>query len=199
MTQSNVNAQTSNAQVETRLALVTLQSSMSQKCVQTRGLTLLHSIIKSLQKSFLNQSHKSSFIIQKYSFALLTNCAQSSECKNIIWKSNLLLDFTTNDIQTFKTNFSKFNLKTERSWLNFLLSLSFTQDGQQFFMKVDSLLTTIIKLYEFYQQHVQSQPLLLNQQLVEIQYLCLLTLRNMAFNQSNKSKLISNCNLFFSS
>ena len=48
------------------------------------GLSLLNSIIKTLQKNYLNQSK--SIIIIKYLFAFLTNCAQSNECKNIIWK-----------------------------------------------------------------------------------------------------------------
>lgn len=187
ISQSNVTAQTVNALAETRI-----QPAQSLKTTAHNGLSLFHSIVKSLQKSLMYQQAKPSLIVQKYSFSILTNCAQSNECKNIIWKSNLLQDFTANDIQIMKTNFTKFNLKLEKFWLNFLLGLSFNQDGQQLFMKVESLLSTIIKLFEYYQQHVQSQPFASNQQLVDIQYVCLLILRNLAFNQSNKSKLISN-------
>lgn len=165
---------------------------MSQTNITPNGLSLLNSVIKSLQKSLINQT-KSNFVVQKFSFSLLANCAQSNECKNIIWKSNLLQDFTTIDPQSLKSNSFKFNFKIEKLWLNFLVSLSFSTDGQQFFMKVESLLPTIIKFldpmfFSFTTQQSQFQQ----QQLFLIQYLSLLILRNLAFNQSNKSKLISN-------
>ncbi len=74
--QSNISAQTANEQ---RIVI--------NGCTNTNnsgGLSLLNSIIKTLQKNYLNQPK--SIIILKYFFALLTNCAQSNECKNIIWK-----------------------------------------------------------------------------------------------------------------
>ena len=112
------------------------------------GLTLLHSIIKTLQKSYLNSNK--SLIIAKFGFSLLTNCAQSSECKSIFWKSNLLQDFTAIDFQSNKANSSKSNFKKESLWLNFLVSLSFTSDGQQLILKVENLLTTILNIFESY-------------------------------------------------
>lgn len=185
MVQSNISAQTANTMAEQRLS----SSSFSNL---SNGLSLLYSIIKSLQKSLINQT-KSSFLIQKYSFSLLTNCAQSNECKNIIWKSNLLQDFTTIDFQSIKLNSAKFNFKLEKLWLYFLVSLSFSQDGQQFFMKVESLVSTIIKFLDpiFFSQQANSQ--FQQQQIYIIQYLSLLILRNLTFSQSNKSKLVSNC------
>jgi hypothetical protein len=83
MAQSNISAQSSN----------TINSNLT-------GLSLLFSIIKTLQKLLTNTSGsnatninslnqtKSSFTVLKYAFSLLTNCAQSNECKNIIWKVN---------------------------------------------------------------------------------------------------------------
>lgn len=156
--------------------------------------TLFHLIIKNLQKSFvLNIRDKSNptwtFTIQKYSFAILGNCARSSECKNVIWKSNLLLEFTGIDSQG-TVSALRFSFRVLRLWLMFILSLSFNSEGQQFIMKCDGLLSTIIKLQNYYQQNGESQ------QQADTQYMCLLILRNVSFNQSNKSKLISNGNKF---
>ena len=94
-----MSAQTASSSAESRL------SSGSSNSVST-GSTLIHSVIKSLQKSYINQSK--SLIIPKYAFALLTNCAQSSECKNIIWKASLSdydLKSSLLDMFLFEKNF----------------------------------------------------------------------------------------------
>ena len=185
MSQTSIAASTSNANsFNSSSNSLSSQSSFS-------SLSLLSTIIKSLQKSLINQQLKSSFIIQKYTFSILTNCAQSNECKNLIWKSNLIQDFTQIDFQLIKLNSVKFNFKLEKLWLYFLVSLSFSQDGQQFFIKVDTnLLAVVIKFLDpllFCQQNDFQQ-----QQIFLIQYLALLILRNLSFNQANKSKLVSN-------
>jgi hypothetical protein len=102
-----------------------------------------------------------------------------------------LQDFVSMDNYATKSLLAKTNFKKEKLWLNFLLSLSFSQDGQQFFMKVDSLLSLIIKFLDTF-IYVQNAPQQLNNQQNEVQYLSLLILRNLAFNQANKSKLVSN-------
>ena len=198
MTTSNTIAQTINTLTENRLTLLVSSSSTSslsslqQQQQQSWSNTLIYSIIKLLQKSLIfNQRDKSTPIVQKYAFALLTNCARlSSECKNIVWKSNLMLEFTSIDVQSGMCAALKFNVRLERLWLTFVLGLSFVPDGQKFVLKCDGLLPTLIKIYEYYRQ---SAAALLTPQHVEVQYLCLLILRNLAFNQANKSKLISNC------
>ena len=184
----NILAQTSNTVNESR-ALSSLSSSSLNSLNYSNSMSLLNTIIKTLQKSFVQQQVKTSFTIQKYAFSLLTNCAQLAENKGIILKSNVLQDFVTSDFQL-----NKFNLKCEKLWLNFLASLSFSTDGQLFLLKVESLISTVIKFLEYYHQsrHAPVQQ----QQQVEIQYLALLILRNLAFNASNKSKLISNGNYF---
>ncbi len=188
MAQSNILAQTSNALNEPR-ALSTLSSSSLTSFNSTNSMSLLNTVIKTLQKSFLQSQIKASFTIQKYAFSLLTNCAQSSDCKSIILKSNVLHDFATIDFQLNKSN-----LKCENMWLNFLASLSFSPDGQLMLLKVDSLLNAIIKFLDYYMHCTQIQ--LQQHQQIEIQYLALLILRNLAFNPSNKSKLVSNCKNF---
>ncbi len=73
MAQSNISAQTTSNTINSNLT----------------GLSLLFSIIKTLQKllsSLSNQNNLNNMIILKFAFSLLTNCAQSNECKNIIWK-----------------------------------------------------------------------------------------------------------------
>ncbi len=67
-------------------------------------------------------------------------------------------------------------------WLNFFVSLSFTSEGQQLIVKVENLLSTIISFFESYITSVDGE---------EIAYQSLLILRNVSFNQANKSKLIS--------
>jgi len=91
-----------------------------------------------------------------------------------------------------KSNADKLNYKKEILWLNFLVSLSFTSDGQNFFMKVESLFTTVIKLLDTFNGMTSIS---LNTQ-TEIQYLSLLILRNLSFSPSNKSKLVSQCEFF---
>lgn len=93
------------------------------------------------------------------------------------------------DFQKIKSNAAKLSYKKEILWLNFLVSLSFSADGQQFFMKVESLLTTVIKLLDTF-NGMTSIPLNIQ---TEIQYLSLLILRNLSFNPANKSKLVSQC------
>ena len=107
------------------------------------------------------------------------------------FKSNLVQDFANVDFQAVKSNSAKCNFKKEKLWLKFLVSLSFTMDGQQFFMKVESLLNTVIKFYDLF----NSLPSSVGPQNSESQYFSLLILRNLAFNPSNKSKLVSHCNI----
>ncbi len=96
------------------------------------------------------------------------------------------------DFQKMKSNADKLNYKKEILWLNFLVSLSFTSDGQNFFTKVESLFTTVIKLLDTFNGMTSIS---LNTQ-TEIQYLSLLILRNLSFSPSNKSKLVSQCEFF---
>jgi len=153
---------------------------------------LLNSIVKTVQRS--RSTLKLNRECQRYAFALLTNCAQSSECKNIIWKSNLLIDFTSLELNSLNGVLTQSNCDL-RLWLRFLLSLSFSQEGQQFFMKVDALLMTIIKLDELILKQKESSngqnAIEKKYDLKELHYTCLLILRNLAFNVANKSKLIS--------
>ena len=155
---------------------------------------LFNSIVKMVQKSKLNLKLNNREC-QRYMFALLTNCAQSSECKNIIWKSNLLTDFTSLELNNLNSVLTQQQCDL-RLWLRFLLSLSFSQEGQQFFMKVDSLLMTIIKLDELMLKQRDANNST-KYDLKELQYTCLLILRNLAFNSANKSKLISIRNICF--
>ena len=98
-------------------------------------------------------------------------------------------DFTSIDFQSNKAHSAKSNYKKESLWLNFFASLSFSPDGQQYFLKVENLLTVIINFLDSY----NNQQVLTNnkQQPFEIPYLALLILRNVSFNPANKSKLIS--------
>lgn len=126
----------------------------------------------------------------------MANCAQSNECKNLIWKFNLIQDFTQLDFQLIKLNSAIFNFKLEKLWLYFLASLSFSQDGQQFFIKVDNNLLQVIN--KFLDPMLFTQQNDFHQQQIDlIQYLSLPILRNLSFNSSNKSKLLSNGKLLF--
>jgi len=107
---------------------------------------------------------------------------QSNSIISFFKKTNLLQDFTTIDFHSNKASSAKTNFKRETMWLNFLVSLSFTSEGQQLIVKVENLLSTIIGFFESYITSVEG---------AEVAYLSLLVLRNVSFNQSNKSKLIS--------
>ncbi len=114
-------------------------------------------------------------------------------------------DFTSIDFQSSKPYSSKINFVKESLWLNFLVSLSFSNDGQQLFLKVENLLNAIINLFELYTNNSNinnimtssiSNTNILNSSIHQndIAYLALLILRNVSFNQANKSKLISQGN-----
>lgn len=194
MATSNIQAQTSNILSEPRA--VSSLSSITSSTASISSLasasfnntiSLLNQVIKTLQKSMtMSQStNKTSAVaIQKYAFALVTNCAQSHDCKSIIWKSNLLQDFVNTEFQLNKSS-----MRSEKLWLSFLTSLSFSPDGQLMLIKVDGLVNSVIKFLDYLGQ--QQSP-----QHVEIQHLAMLILRNLALNPANKSKLVSNGNLF---
>jgi len=181
--QSNISAQSLSITNEQRLV-----SAFGQSGQSSSGLSLLNSVIKSLQRTLSQPQSKQTFLVQKYAFALLTNCVQSSECKSIIWKSNLLQEFLSTELHNSKSNILKVNFKRVRLWLSFLVALSFTQDGQHFFLKIDSLLPVLLGYFTQSFQ-IQNQPL-------DIQLFCLLIFRNLALNSSVKLKLLSNVDYF---
>ena len=189
----------------------------------TSSLSLLHAVIKTLQKALMNNNNNNTNsqqqLVQRHAFAVLANCAQSSECKNVIWKSGFLLDFTAIDFHHHhhQAGSSKSNAAAatavsgsfarERLWLTFLLSLSFSHDGQTMFLKVDSLLATVIYLlncFAWMQRNsnnnnnnnsksltANQQQQLQQQQQQDVPYLALLILRNLTFSARNKSKLVT--------
>lgn len=193
-----------SAPIENRLtqfsssaALVSSQQSTSQVSAAappppTGNNSLLNNLIKLLHKTFVFlKQEKSTPIIQKYVFQILTNCAGSNECKNLVSKSNLLMEFTNIDFQAGSNANIRLNVRLEKLWLAYLLSLSFWRHGQDFIVKSDGLLPALVRLHDYYRQY--SAIGLQTQQHLDIQYLTLLILRNLAFSPLNKSKLISNC------
>ena len=89
-----------------------------------------------------------------------------------------------NDVQQKINN--KPNFKKEKLWLQFLANLSFSHEGQNMFMKIEGFLSCIIKCMD--------TSLLAN---TELHYLGLLILRNLSFNSTNKSKLLSHRKIAF--
>ena len=221
------------AQAQSSNPAISSSSSSSNSCsasgassqLATSSLSLLHAVIKTLQKALMNNNNNNNNtnsqqqqLVQRHAFAVLANCAQSSECKNVIWKSGFLLDFTAIDFHhhhqagSSKSNaaataVSGSSFARERLWLTFLLSLSFSHDGQTMFLKVDSLLATVIYLlncFAWMQRNsnnnnnnnsksltANQQQQLQQQQQQDVPYLALLILRNLTFSARTKSKLVT--------
>ncbi|XP_064598734.1 rotatin-like [Liolophura sinensis] len=132
--------------------------------------SLVHALIKYAQ----NDLEKAS--VQRHSavFKLLAVLCLSTECRNILWKSNFLNEFSKLNPKKQK---SKSKQNVEGLWLDLLLNLSFSTEGQQMICKIND---SIVLLLEF----------------GETQGACrekaLLILRNLCFHTSNKPKLLAN-------
>ncbi|XP_052274853.1 rotatin-like isoform X2 [Dreissena polymorpha] len=98
--------------------------------------SLVHCVIKHTCKEGLKEP------MVKSLFGLLANLALSAECRNIIWKSNFLQDFSNLNPKRSKAFKSKGKqYLTETLWLELLLNLSFSLEGQQMILKIPGTVT----------------------------------------------------------
>jgi rotatin len=135
--------------------------------------SLVHCLVRLLQKE-ANLANRNQTIL-KQGFSLVSNLALSQECRGILWKSNFLVEFSAAHIQQVKK--SKPNI-LDNLWLNLLVMLSFSTDGQNMILKINDGLALLI---EFGSTGLDNQ-----------QKSAILVLRNLCFHSSNKPKLLSN-------
>ncbi|NXD84645.1 RTTN protein, partial [Halcyon senegalensis] len=134
------------------------------------GNSLMHNILK-----LASQVSNDNSPIQQVVFCLLSNLALSHDCKGIIQKSNFLQNFLCLPLPK-GSHKNLGNVST--LWLKLLLNISFGEDGQQMFMKINGFLDQIVEMCKY--KHKSSQ------------HLALLILHNICFSPANKPKILAN-------
>ncbi|ESO98430.1 hypothetical protein LOTGIDRAFT_231452 [Lottia gigantea] len=138
--------------------------------------SLVHCVIKLGSKEL----EKESSAVLKSIFSLLCNIVMSPEGRNILWKCNILSEFTQLNPKKSKKSGSRGKQKetVDVLWLELLINLSFTTDGQQIIFKVHGAVDLLLDFVEFGSQKTSEQALLI--------------LRNLSCHTSNKPKLLAN-------
>ncbi|XP_048832883.1 rotatin isoform X2 [Brienomyrus brachyistius] len=111
---------------------------------------------------------------QRLAFCLLANLAASRDCKGLLQKSNFFQHFLA--LSLLKPR-SKAPNPALSLWLKLLLSLSFSEDGQQMILKMDGALELIAELA--LHKRDSHRPL------------TLLILHNVSFCSANKPKVLA--------
>ncbi|WAR12086.1 RTTN-like protein, partial [Mya arenaria] len=133
--------------------------------------SLVHAVVKYTSKN----GHKEH--VQRGLFSLLANLALSSECRNILWKSNFLQEFSNLNPKRSKGNKGR-QLATEQLWLELLINLSFSLEGQQIILKIPACLDVLLEFVESPTTRLQETAVMI--------------IRNLACHTSNKPRLLSN-------
>ncbi|XP_069813939.1 rotatin [Dendropsophus ebraccatus] len=136
----------------------------------TTGNSVLHSVLK-----IAADPSSCSSLVQQAVFGLLSNVADTQDCKCVIQKSNFLQNFLS--LSLTKANNKSLNV-TANLWLNFLWNLSLGNDGQMMIMKLKGSLDLLLELTKYKQKANLPTALLI--------------LHNICFNQANKPKILSN-------
>ncbi|XP_077126224.1 rotatin isoform X2 [Ranitomeya variabilis] len=137
------------------------------------GNSILHNVLK------LGADPSScSSLTQQVVFGLLSNVADTQDCRCIIQKSNFLQNFLS--LSLSKSNNKSLNAAANL-WLKFLWNLSLGSDGQVMIMKLKGSVDLLLELTK-YKQKLKFPS-------------ALLVLHNICFNQTNKPKILSNDNV----
>ncbi|XP_076470158.1 rotatin-like isoform X2 [Babylonia areolata] len=117
----------------------------------------------------------------KLYFTLLTSLALAPECRSLIWKSNLLQEFSK--LSPSRSRKWRSRQLLDSLWLQLAVGLSFSTDGQSMLLRVDECLTVLLDFMEngFASPHCQE--------------CAVLVLRNMCCHAANKPKLLANENV----
>ncbi|CAJ0938647.1 unnamed protein product [Ranitomeya imitator] len=142
----------------------------SQK--SSAGNSILHNVLK------LGADPSCSSLTQQAVFGLLSNVADTQDCRCIIQKSNFLQNFLS--LSLSKSNNKSLNAAANL-WLKFLWNLSLGSDGQVMIMKLKGSVDLLLELTK-YKQKLKFPS-------------ALLVLHNICFNQTNKPKILSNVQL----
>ncbi|KAK3610373.1 hypothetical protein CHS0354_008649 [Potamilus streckersoni] len=132
--------------------------------------SLVHCLIKLLSKENIKDT------VLKGVFGLLATLALSAECKNIIWKSNFLREFS--ELNPRKTKKGKNKQQNEGLWLELLVNLSFSTEGQQIILKIPDSTDLLLDFMDCGQPRHKE--------------LSILIIRNLCCHTSNKPKLLAN-------
>lgn len=109
-------------------------------------------------------------------YGLLATLALSSECRNIMFKSNFFREFL--ELNPRKTKKSKHVKKIEVYWLELMLNLSFSTEGQQMILKTGDSVDLLLDFVD-----CGNGP--------GLEY-SVLIIRNMCCHCSSKPKLLAN-------
>ncbi|XP_075682588.1 rotatin [Rhinoderma darwinii] len=132
--------------------------------------SMLHNVLKIAADPSSCSSH-----VQQVAFGLLSNVADTQDCRCIIQKSNFLQNFLA--LSLSKGSNKSLNVGANL-WLKFLWNLSLGSDGQVMIMKLNGSLDLLLEFTK-YKQKVKFPT-------------ALLILHNMCFNPTNKPKMLSN-------
>ncbi|XP_053402565.1 rotatin-like [Mercenaria mercenaria] len=135
--------------------------------------SLVHCVIKYTEKG----KHKDPMM--KCLYGLLANLALSSECRTIIWKSNFLQEFGSLNPKRSKTAKAKGKqILHEVLWLELLLNLSFSLEGQQMILKIQDAVDILLEFLECPNSRQQECAVII--------------IRNLCCHSSNKPKVLAN-------
>ncbi|XP_065827251.1 rotatin-like isoform X1 [Oscarella lobularis] len=158
------------------------QASASLLHSQFSGVSLLHNVLQLTGKLLTVDADRSSLQSAEQLnllFQLLSNVAFNSECVSVIWKNNLLSHFVA-----MTKNPSKKSNEEKRLglWLNFLVNVTFTKEGQRMVAKLHDIIPFIIDQAQRLNAKIRTQAL------------SLLVLRNASVNPTARLSIQSNGN-----
>ncbi|ELU06616.1 hypothetical protein CAPTEDRAFT_220120 [Capitella teleta] len=135
--------------------------------------SLVHCLMKVAQKEASN--HGNATLLRK-AFSVLSTLALSQECSGILWKSNFLHEFSA--LAPKKSRKSKNQQIVENLWLELMVNLSFSTEGQNLIMKINDSVDLLVEFGLLGHDGKQKN--------------CVLIIRNLCFHTTNKTKLLAN-------
>ncbi|XP_046578265.1 LOW QUALITY PROTEIN: rotatin-like [Haliotis rubra] len=114
--------------------------------------------------------------ITRLVFSILATLTFSSECRNIMWKSNFFSEFSK--LNPHKASKSKWKSPRDVQWMEVLTNLSFSVEGHQIILNISGGVQLLLDYLELGSSRCQESSLLI--------------LRNLCCHASNKHKLLAN-------
>ncbi|XP_071091563.1 rotatin-like [Haliotis cracherodii] len=120
--------------------------------------------------------HSTNKDASKLVFSILATLTLSSECRNIMWKSNFFSEFSK--LNPHKASKSKWKSPRDVQWMEVLTNLSFSVEGHQIILNISGGVQLLLDYLELGSPRCQESSLLI--------------LRNLCCHASNKQKLLAN-------
>ncbi|XP_071785544.1 rotatin-like [Asterias amurensis] len=167
-------------------------SSVVQCAPGQRGSSLFHRIIQQLDRNrgCTNGQSGDEQLINQRIIHVLGNAVWSAECRNALWKTGFLQNFS--QVQQRKRKPTKQSPASKQLsaalWLHLLANLTFSPEGQQMVMRIPEALDLLLVFGE-------------SSSGSDVEYLATLILCNLCFPSANKPKLLASDKLllFFES